>query len=227
MSSATVVLRDLPLFRGLTEGELDALARDLMQRRYRRGAIVFSQGDVGDGLYIIVDGHVSIQRQSLEGGELIVAVCEAGEYFGELALFDDEPRSATAVTMDACIVQFISRSAFRAFLRAHPEAMLTCIEYVIRQLRRCTDLVDEIALLDVHSRLARRLLRLADQGVIGSDDADTGMPRMTQQQLADMTGATRESVNKHLNALVDDGIIRLTHGHIEILSRAGLEAAAR
>lgn len=226
MRSADRALRDLALFRGLTEDELTVLAGNMARRQCRRGAIVFSRGDPGDGLYVILRGHVSIQRQSVEGDELIVAVCEAGEYFGELALFDDEPRSATAVAMDSCTMGFISRTSFRSFLRTHPEAMLTCIEYVIRQLRRCTDLVDEIALLDVHRRLARRLLRLEDQGVIGSGGANTDMPRMTQQQIADMTGATRESVNKHLNALVDEGIIRLRHGQIEILDRAKLQAAA-
>ncbi|GAC1509320.1 MAG: Crp/Fnr family transcriptional regulator [Chloroflexota bacterium] len=223
MTPAGGTLRDLALFRGLARPEIDALARDLVQRRYRRGEIVFSQGDPGDGLYIIVQGHVSIQRQNLQGGELIIAVCEPGEYFGELALFDDEPRSATAVTMEACTTQFLSRASFRGFLQAHPQAMLACMEYVIRQLRRCTDLADEIALLDVRRRLARRLLRLADQGMIGTGDPSAEIPRMTQQQLADMTGATRESVNKHLNALVDEGILRLTHGHVEIVDRARLE----
>ena len=215
------VLREVALFHGLGTGDLEALARQVAERRYNRGELIFSQGDPGDGLYIVMRGHVGIRRQNLEGDELLLSVVEPGEYFGELALFDEEPRSATAVALEPCNTLFLSRAAFRAFLEQHPPAMVACMAYVIRQLRRCTDLADEIALLDVRRRLARRLLRLADQGVVGESG-----PRLTQQQLADMTGATRESVNKHLNALVDEGIVRLDHGHVLILDRQALELYA-
>ncbi len=228
MVSATIraALRDVALFNELSDEELAVLGSQVVERHFGRNEIIFSGGDPGDGLYIVTGGHVSISRQSEDGDELILAMHEPGEYFGDLALFDQEPRSASATAIDDCTVLFLSRAAFREFLRAHPSAVFTCLEVIVRQLRRLTDLADEIALLDVRSRLARRLLRLAEQGVVDiGDSAKHGAAssfRITQQQLASMTGATRESINKHLNSFADEGIIRIEHGRIRIFDEQRL-----
>jgi CRP/FNR family transcriptional regulator, cyclic AMP receptor protein len=221
-------IRAVLLFRELGPAELDALAHQVVQRRYGRNEVIFSQADRGDGLYIVVSGHVSIGRQNPDGDELIFAMYEAGEYFGELALFDQEPRAAGATSVDESSLLFLSRHNFRTFMDSHPGALWTCLAVVVAQLRRCTDLADEIALLDVRSRLARRLLRLAREGMISGGNAGAHDPtfRITQQQLANMTGATRESVNKHLNAFVDDGLIRLDRGRITLVDLARLEQAS-
>lgn len=222
-------LQNVALFRDLAPAELEALSHQVVRRDFSRNELIFSQGDRGDGLYFVASGHVSITRQNPNGDELILAMYVPDEYFGELALFDDEPRSASATAIDECSVLFLSRSAFRSFLGTHPAALLTCLEVIVGQLRRCTDLADEIALLDVRSRLARRLLRLAQQGVIESERSLPGSSRsyrITQQQLANMMGATRESVNKHLNAFVDEDMIRLERGHIHLLDEKKLEACS-
>jgi CRP/FNR family transcriptional regulator len=227
--SVREALQAVALFRDLGGDELDLLSRQVVRRDFSRNELIFSQEDLGDGLYIVASGHVSITRQNPNGDELILAMYTPGEYFGELALFDEEPRSAGATAVDECSVYFLSRQAFRAFISAHPAALLLCLEVIVGQLRRCTDLADEIALLDVRSRLARRLLRLAKQGVVESDRMQPGSPasyRITQQQLANMMGATRESVNKHLNGFVDEGMIRLERGHIHILDFKKLEACS-
>src|SRR5450759_403679 len=188
----TSVLRDVALFRGVPEDELDALARRLLVRQYTRNQLIFSHGDPGDGLYIVVKGHVSISRQNPDGDELIFGLCEPGEYFGELSLFDGEPRSATATSVDDSSIFFLPRGAFREFLTGHPGAVLKCLEVVVGQLRRCTELADEVALLDVRSRLAKRLLRLSEeQPIEGGNGAREQGLRVTQQQLANMLGATR------------------------------------
>jgi CRP-like cAMP-binding protein len=219
-TTVRAALRDVALFSELSEEELAVLAEQVVEGHYGRNEIIFSEGDVGDGLYIVTDGHVSISRQGEDGDELILSVNEAGEYFGDLALFDSEPRSASASAIDDCTLLFLSRSAFREFLRLHPSAVFTCLEVIVRRLRSLTDLADEIALLDVRSRLARRLLRLAEQGVVatgeGAEPGAGSSLRITQQQLASMTGATRESINKHLNSFADEGVIRLEHGRIRI-----------
>lgn len=222
-------LREVSLLRDLAPDELNTLAHQVIRRDFGRNELIFSQGDRGDGLYFVASGHVSISRQNPNGDELILAMYVPGEYFGELALFDDEPRSASATAIDDCGVFFLSRSAFRSFLGTHPAALLSCLEVIVGHLRRCTDLADEIALLDVRSRLARRLLRLAQQGVVEGErtiPGSTASYRITQQQLANMMGATRESVNKHLNAFVNEGIIRLERGHIHILDEKQLEACS-
>jgi CRP-like cAMP-binding protein len=221
--SAIRALRQVMLFRELPEAELEVLAGQVVLRPYGRNEIIFSQGDAGDGLYCVAGGHVGISRTSADGAELLLSVHEPGEHFGELALFDGEPRSATATAVDDCTLLFLSRSAFRAFLESHPSALFTCLMVIVRQLRRLTDLADEIALLDVRSRLARRLLRLGQQRAAETGKPPRGDFRITQQQLANMLGATRESVNKHLNCFVDEGLIKLDRGRIRILDVEGLE----
>lgn len=224
IGTTTDVLRDVVLFRDLVEGELETLARQVVRRHYTRNQLVFSQGETGDGLYIVESGQVSISRQNPDGDELIFTMSEPGDYFGDLALFDEEPRSATATAVDACTILFLSRSNFRAFLEAHPAAVIRMLQVVVAWLRRCTDLADEVALLDVRSRLARRLLHLARGGMVETgNDAPRRSFRITQQHLASMTGATRESVNKHLNGFVDEGLVRLERGQIHILDLSRLE----
>lgn len=218
------ILRTVALFRDIPEPELEALARSVTRRRFGRNEIIFSQGDPGDGLYIMVEGHACISRQNPDGDELIYGLFGPGEYFGELAVVDSAPRSATATANDACVALFLARGAFHTFLAAHPAAVASCLMVVVGMLRRCTDLADEIALLDVRSRLARRLLHLVQQGVVDSGEGTSASSfPITQQQLASMLGATRESVNKHLNGFAAEGILRLERGHIHILDLERLE----
>jgi CRP/FNR family transcriptional regulator len=214
------ILRRVALFRDLPEAELTDLARHMTRREFGRNELIFSQGDPGDGFYIVTEGRVRITRENASGNEVIMTLHEPGEYFGELALFDDEPRSASATAEERTGVLFLSRSVFRQFLEEHPRALYSCLQVIVRQLRRCTDLVDELALMDVRSRLARRLLSLGEAGVLQGPD---GSFRLTQQHLASMTGATRESVNKHLNMLVDEGVVEVLRGRIRILNREALE----
>lgn len=212
-------LREVALFRRLTDGERQELAASVQPRRYDRNQIIFSRGGRGDGLYMIAAGRVGISREGPDGSEIILTMERQGEYFGELSLFDDEPRSATATALVRSHLLFLARPTFQSFLAAHPEAVMACLHAVVRMLRRCTDLVDELALLDVRSRLTRRLLFLADQ-------ADGDRVEITQHHLAGMVGATRESINKHLNGLADDGVIRLDRGGVHVLDRARLAAYA-
>jgi CRP-like cAMP-binding protein len=221
-------LRGVPLFRGLAEEELAGLAARVVRKRYQRDEVIFGQGAPGNGFYIVARGHVGISRQGPQGDELLLTLAGPGEYFGELALFDGAPRSAAATALEDCRLLFLPRDAFRAFLEAHPAALWTCLEVIVRQLRRLTAVADDLALLDLRARLARCLLRLADQGALasaGSPPGDRGgAMRITQQHLANMLGATRERVNKQLQAFVAEGLIALERGHVRIVDRAGLDA---
>src|SRR5205085_9328797 len=140
----------------------------------------------GHGLYIVARGHVGISRQGPGGDELLLTLAGPGEYFGELALIDQAPRSAGATALDDCRLLFLPRDAFRAFLEAHPASLWTCLEVIVGQLRRLTAVADDIALLDLRGRLARCLLRLAEQGVIAGarpigQERREGAARITQQ----------------------------------------------
>lgn len=216
-STTAETLGDVPLFSQLPHTDLEALGAQAVLRRYARNHVIFSQGDPGDGLYVLTEGRVVITRSGADGNELILTICEPEEAFGELALVDQEPRSASAVALEDCSALFLSSAAFSTFLHAHPEALFACLRAIVRQLRRCTELADEIALLDVRSRLARRLVRLAEQGAVSRPGIPPPRFNITQQQLASMTGASRESVNKHLAALADEGVIELDRGHVYII----------
>ncbi|MGH2447546.1 MAG: Crp/Fnr family transcriptional regulator [Chloroflexota bacterium] len=220
--AAQEALREVSLFRRLSPVELSGLASQTARHNYGKNQIIFLQGARGDGLYVVTDGHVAISRQGADGNELILFVHEPGEYFGELSLFDDEPRSATATAIDNCDVLFLPRAGFRVFIEQHPAAVFVCLEVIVRQLRRLTDLADEIALLDIRSRLARRLLKLVDRGEVEAPGHHASV-HITQQHLASMLGATRESVNKHLGTLSQEGIIQLDRGHIKVLDLERLQ----
>src|SRR5690242_19575376 len=120
MATGTVstALREVALFRDLSEHEIEVLSHQIGRRRYARNELIFCQGDPGDGLHIVEEGHVMISRQNPDGDELLLSICEPGEYFGELALFDDEPRSASATAVEDGTTLFLSRKGFHAFLEA-------------------------------------------------------------------------------------------------------------
>lgn len=222
-------LRGVPLFHGLSDAELTGLAGRVVRKRYARAETIFALGERGDGLYIVARGHIGIARQNAEGDELLLTLAGPGEYVGDLALFDGAPRSATATAVDDCRLLFLPRDAFRAFLEAHPAALWACLAVIVGRLRRLTEVADDIALRDLRARLARGLLRLADQGAVavaGSQLAERDSAvRITQQHLANMLGATRERVNKQLQALAEEGVIALERGQVHILDRAALEAS--
>lgn len=220
-------LTRVSLFAALPPDELRALARQAVRRKYARHELIFSQGEPGDGLYIVDRGHVLITRQNPEGDELVLSVMDRGEYFGELALFDDEPRSAGAVASADTTLLFLSRTSFREFIQSHPLALFASLRVIVAQLRRTTDLADEIALLDIRARLVKRLVRLVREGHLETRRGSPGGTlRITQQQFANMLGATRESVNKHLNALAGEGTVQLQRGRIHLLDLDALEEEA-
>jgi CRP-like cAMP-binding protein len=223
-------LRGVALFRGLPDAELGGLAAHVIHRRYKRDQFIFAQGERADGLYIVAQGYVGITRQEADGAELLLTLAGPGEYFGELALFDGAPRSAGATAMEECRLLVLPRDAFRVFLEAHPAALWSCLEVIVGLLRRLTAVADDIALLDLRGRLARCLLRLAAQSTIAVAGEESARPggamRVTQQHLANMLGATRERVNKQLQALGAEGIIALERGQVHILDRARLEEVA-
>ncbi len=221
-------LQGVRLFEGLPEADLVALAQQVVRRRVARHDVIVAQGDPGDGLYVVARGLVGISRQSSDGDELLLTLCEPGDYFGDLALIDEAPRSATATAFEEGLLLYLPRRAFRQVLEAHPTALWRLLEALAALVRRVTETADDIALVDVRHRLAHRLLRLADQGLIAQEGSpESGMRhpiRITQQHLANMTGATRESVNKQLQAFAAEGLITLEQGQVRIRDRVGLEA---
>ncbi len=216
MTSATV-LAQVSLFAELSEGELESLAAGLERRRYARGQTIFMRGDPGTSLYIIESGIVKIIVTSPEGKALIVNVLGAGEFFGELALLDGEPRSADAQAQEHCQLLLLPRDAFLKFLRAHIEAAIKLLAVVSRRLRQDVQLAQDAAFLDVPARLAQAILWLANSQAQPRGSGAAVMMHVTQSELAERIGATRESVNKWLRLFQRQGMINLQRGVITVL----------
>lgn len=222
------VLESVPLFRDLPDADLGVLAASLRTRRYRRGEVIFHQGDPGDALHIILAGRVKISSPSDTGVEAIFTTLRPGEFFGSLALLDGAPRSASATAVEPAETLILPRERFRQLLNDHPAIRDHVLAELARELRRLTFHVEELHFLDIAGRLAARLVRMVEEqgSVPGSGEIRLEGP-ITQGELAAMVGSTRQSVNKLLGYLTDDGLIRQERDTIVVLDLAGLQRAAR
>ena len=218
------LLAQVSLFSDLSTAELIGLAGCMRPRPYTRDEVVYLRGDVGTAFYVIASGRVKIALTSPDGKELILRRLAPGDFHGELALLDDEPRSADAIVTEAGVQLVLQRDAFRHFLAEHPTVASKLLATVSRYLRRDADLIQNTTFLDVPARLARVLLDLA--GTAGSElppDGSVLPERMRQGELASLVGATRESVNKWLGAFERQGLISYERGTITLLRPSGLK----
>jgi CRP/FNR family cyclic AMP-dependent transcriptional regulator len=211
------VLSRVPLFAELPPERIHELAQSVRRRTYHRGETIFHKGDPGNGLYMIGAGQVKIVLPSEMGEEAMLAVLEAGEFFGELALFDGLPRSATVVAVQNAEVLVLHRDDFMSFVGRNPEVVSALFAALSRRLRDADEMIEDAIFLDVPGRLAKRLLDLADKHGRAEDKGVAIDLKLTQQDLAAMVGATRESVNKHLGWMRDHGLIQLDRQRIVIL----------
>jgi CRP/FNR family cyclic AMP-dependent transcriptional regulator len=205
-------LRSIPLFEGVAEAELHALAECTVTRSYPKQAIIVSEGDETDSLYLILAGRVKVYLSDEAGKELILAIKGPGQYFGEMVL-DSQPRSASVMTLEPSQFAILSRADFKAFLLRHAEVALQLIENLIRVARGLTHNVRSLAMLDVYGRVARMLLELAvDQG-----GGKLVIPeKLTQKDIAARVGASREMINRILRDLTTGGYLTLEGGRITI-----------
>jgi CRP-like cAMP-binding protein len=185
-------------------------------------------GSQHDSMIAVLSGDVKISVPSAGGREVVLAVLHTGEVFGEIAMLDGKHRSADATALTACTLAILHRRDVLAALERNPAAWLGLIEVLCRRLRQTDQHLVDLALLEVPARLARTLLRTQD-GVAGAARAKPGGSdlRLTQRDLANMVGATRESVNKWLREWQRRGIVRVKGGAITIADRPALQAAAR
>ena len=223
---ASDALRRCVLFEHVDEPRLRALEEEMRPRRFRRGEVIFHQGDVGDSLQVVVSGSVKIVLPSEEGEEAIIASLQAGDFFGELALLDGAPRSTTAQAIEPTETVSLSRDRFLALLTEDPHITRALLRSVASELRRLTGHVGELHFLDLAGRLAMRLARLArDAHPDTNGPVELNWP-FTQSDLAAMIGGTRQSVNKLLSGLVDEGLLAIEHETLVIGDISQLERRA-
>jgi CRP/FNR family cyclic AMP-dependent transcriptional regulator len=206
-----VDLKSIPLFEGVPDAELRALAERAVTRNYPKQAIIVNEGDRSDSLYLILSGRVKVYLADENGKELILAIKGPGQYFGEMVL-DGEARSASVITLEPAQFAILSRIDFKQFLLKHPEVSLQVIQNLIRVARGLNQNVRNLAMLDVYGRVARILLELAvDQG------GKMVIPeRLTQKDIAARVGASREMINRILRDLTAGGYVSVEAGRITI-----------
>lgn len=222
-----VSLAAIPFFGGLEPDALERLAATMRARRFRRGEVLFHIGDPGDALFVILSGEVKISLPSDTGEEAILATLGPGEVFGELALLDGAPRSASATAMTATETVVLPRERFRQLIATEAGVRDALLASIAGELRRLTTHVEELHFLDITGRLAALLVRLANEGGTARPDGSIRLrTNLTQGDLAAMVGCTRQSVNKLLGQFTDDGFIRQDRDGIIVTDVARLAAAA-
>ena len=225
---AVAALARCPLFAGLDGSGLAGLAAEMRARRFRRNEVLFHQGDPGDALFVVTRGAVKISLPNEEGDEAIIATIREGEFFGELALLDGAPRSATATALEPVETLVLPRTRFRELIANEPALRDALLAALAAELRRLTTHVEELHFLDITGRLAARLTHLAESdGEVAADGTVRLDAPLTQTDLASMIGATRQSVNKLLGLFADDGLLRLDRDAIVLLNLEGLARLAR
>ncbi len=218
-------LEEISLFQALSAQQLTSISKDVRPRRYGRGDIIFREGDPGQVLYLVQSGQVRIYVNGLDGSETsVILFGRPGDIFGELAVIDGLPRSATAIALDKTLLYTISRENFRQHMQRFPQLALNFMKELTHRVRYNTRQMDSLATLPVSQRLARKLLELAqDYGRIEADNVIIDMT-LTQTNLASLIGATRESTNKILRDFRERCFIWFENGRIIILDADALRA---
>jgi len=221
-------LRGCRLFAGMSAESLESIARTLKVRRFRRGEVLFHEGDPGDSLFIVVSGSVKVVVPSDEGEEAILATLGAGDSLGELSLLDGAPRSASAIAVEAVDALTLPRSTFLSLVATDAPMRDALLGQLAAELRRLTSHVADLHFLDLTGRLAARLVRIAEVSGQRLPDGSIRLEsRITQGDLASMIGATRQSVNKLLGEFADAGVLRLEADGLLIPDLQRLMARAR
>ena len=211
------------LFADFPHDDLTALAARVRRRRFARGDVIFRRRDPGQTLYIIESGAVRISLDDAERGRhLVLALLGPGDFFGELALLDGDPRSADALAHEPSELLALDRQDFLHFVVARPTATERLLAVLSRRLRQDTQVLQDAAFLDVPARLARALLELAQPDRGQEREPGWVTPHLTQMELAGIVGTTRETVNKWLGVFERQGLIRRQRGRFRILREDGL-----
>jgi CRP-like cAMP-binding protein len=207
----SAMLRRHALFRELGAETCDRLSAPARIREIGRGATIFQKGDPGSCLFAVWRGRVQITNTSSDGKSVFLNQIEEGEIFGEIALLDAQPRTADAVAAADCSLMIIERRDLLPLLRAQPDLAIKMLEVVCGRLRRATEQVEDLTFMDLRSRLAKTLLRLSP-GAAGD-----GAIAISQGELSQIVGLSREMINKQLQVWVREGNIRLERRRLIVL----------
>ena len=203
-----VLLRNVPLFSMLPEGQLQLLTRVLSRKAYPKNSTIIAAGDPTDAMYIVVSGRLKVVMSDKEGQEVILAILNQGEFFGEMGLIAQAPRSATVTTIEPCELLTITRADFTKCLQGNFDLTMNVIRGLVKRLREADEKIGSLALMDVYGRVARLLLEMAET----IDGQKVVTKKLTKRDIAKMIGASREMVSRVMKELQ-------TSGRIEVRAR--------
>lgn len=205
----TQLLRQVTIFADLTQETLQDLAKRVWQKTAEAGSVIVSHEEPGDALFVIASGKVKVVLYGDTGREIILSILRDGDFFGEMALLDRQPRSANVVAVEDSQLFGLDREAFQTHLTAHPTTALAVLAEMSRRLRHADEVIGNLALLDVYARVARVIRDLAQKQ---GEPADGGLlikERPTQQEIAGLIGTSRETVSRALNDFTRRGLLEM------------------
>lgn len=214
-------LKRIPLFSHLGDEELVRVSQALREKSYPKGSVILFEDDPGDALYTVDTGQVKVVRVGEDGREVILSILRGGDFFGEMSLIDDQPRSAHVIAIQDANLLVLRREEFQQLLAEMPSIALGLLKALSRRLRRADDKIGDLVLLDVNGRVSRVLLELADE-----NDGVTISRTVTHHTIAQMIGSSRETVSRTIRELADRGLIEVSRKAIAIRDRAALETVA-
>ena len=210
-------------FSELDAASLQHISQAMRKRTFRAGEAIFHRDDPGQVLYIIKEGRVRIRLTSAEGQEVALAVFGQGESFGEMAILDSQPRSADAIAIDKVEVFTLQRQDFVNIVKQQPEIAVAVMKTLSQRIRQGNQMVEDLIFLDVYGRVAKKLMDLSREYGVETDEGVRIDLRITQQELASMVGASRESVNKVMGYFTDKSYISTDKHKVTILRLAELQ----
>jgi CRP/FNR family transcriptional regulator, cyclic AMP receptor protein len=211
------VLGKAPLFAALDSDGATALLTNVNEEQIKRGQKLFAEGDSGDRLYVVLEGKVKLTRTSPDGRENLLSVLGPGEMFGELSLFDPRPRTANAVAITDVRLAGLGHDDLRPWLTSHQEVAVHLLRALAQRLRRTNDVMADLVFTDVPGRVAKALLDLSERFGQPTDEGLYVHHDLTQEELAQLVGASRETVNKALADFAGRGWLRIEARAVHIL----------
>lgn len=221
------VVRQAPLFAALSDEDASALLSRMTRARIERGEVLFEEGEPGDRLFVIVKGKIKLGRRSSDGRENLLAVIGPSEMFGELSLFDPGARTTTATAVAGTDLVVLGHAELKDFLSSRPEVAVQMLGAVARRLRRTNEALGDLVFTDVPGRVAKALLDLADRFGAHTVEGQRVAHELTQEELAQLVGASRETVNKALADFASRGWIRLEARAVTLIDLERLRRRAR
>jgi len=216
LSISVDLFREVPLFADLDDADLESLIAVATRRKFSKDAVIFFEHDPGDSLFMILSGRVKVTILSDDGREIILSVLGENDLFGEMSLLDNEPRSATAIVTEDTEVVILHQKEFLSIVEKRPRVLVLLLAVLSSRLRKANHQIGSLALLDVYGRVASVLLDMAKESGVRLKDGRVCFRRPTHQEIANMIGATRETVSRMISDLHRQGYIEISGKNVII-----------